>query len=46
MRIIKDFIQSWCYYPILKKSYAGKYVQMNRFQYALWHCKVGKLHDI
>ena len=45
MKRIKDFVESWLYYPILKKTYAGKYVQMSRFRYALWHSKVGKLKE-
>lgn len=50
-RII-DYIKSWLYYPTMKKYFDDRkmsgYNRWNnrkfaRFEYAWWHCHVGKL---
>lgn len=43
---ICNFIKSWFYYPKMVryiKKYGMPKAPYTRFQYALWHCKSGKL---
>lgn len=45
---IYDFIRSWIYYPKMTKFLNGIGIKEpdSRFEYALWHCKTGKLSDM